>query len=144
MTPKPGDYGGEHRLERSVRGGRGETLRAGPAARFVKTAAELESDVRVVDPEGGETADAESLLAVTGVGSSAGTERRSLADRPDAASALDAFASRLPVAPPHDPDAHGDRGHAPRRNRSSGLVPGRAGAEARTEADIDRPEDHER
>lgn len=76
-------------------------LHARPAAEFVRTAGEYESDV-TIEPtdERKPPARADSMLAVTGLGVTGGEEVRLSGDGPDAEAALDALEAVLsrPVA----------------------------------------------
>ncbi|SFR41535.1 phosphocarrier protein HPr [Halogeometricum limi] len=65
-------------------------LHARPASKFVETANEYDSEVKV-GPEDGDLVNAASMLAVTGLGVSGGEKVRISAEGDDAEAALDAL-----------------------------------------------------
>ncbi|WP_409348446.1 HPr family phosphocarrier protein [Natronorarus salvus] len=69
-------------------------LHARPAATFVRTANEFSSDVTVA-PDGGESVDATSMIAVTALGVGHGERVTITADGEDEAAAIDALLAVL-------------------------------------------------
>lgn len=71
-------------------------LHARPAAKFVETANEFDADITVAPADGSKPpANADSMLAVTGLGVAGGDDVSLVADGPDAESALDALETVL-------------------------------------------------
>lgn len=70
-------------------------LHARPAAKFVETANQFDSQITVAPVDDGASADAGSMLAVTGLGIEHGERVRLEADGPDADAALDALEDLL-------------------------------------------------
>ena len=66
-------------------------LHARPASQFVETANEFDADVQLGRADSDELAPAASMLAVTGLGVSAGEDVRLVADGNEAAAVLDAL-----------------------------------------------------
>lgn len=67
-------------------------LHARPAAKFVETAGEYDADVTIAPVDGDQDpVTASSMLAVTGMNVSSGTEVRLVAEGDDAEAALDAL-----------------------------------------------------
>ena len=77
-------------------------LHARPASRFVQTANEFESEITVVGPDG-ESADARSMLAVSGLAVDTGENVTLRAEGPDAEAALDALETVLGTPEEDDP-----------------------------------------
>lgn len=81
-------------IERTVTVVPEDGLHARPASQLVEAANEYESRV-TVGPVGGDSVDASSMLAVTGLGVASGDEVDLTADGPDEAAALDAIETIL-------------------------------------------------
>ncbi|MFC4358628.1 HPr family phosphocarrier protein [Halobium salinum] len=82
-----------------------EGLHARPASKFVSTANEYDSEVRVGRAGDGNTVPANSMLAVTGLDVRGGEDVLIIADGEDAEAALDALESLL--SSPVEEDADG-------------------------------------
>ncbi len=74
-----------------------EGLHARPAVLLVRTAMELDAEIRIAraDDTSAESADARSIIAVLALGIRAGERVRIEAEGPDAVAALDALATFL-------------------------------------------------
>lgn len=77
-------------------------LHARPASRFVQTANEYDSEITLEPVDDGESVNARSMLAVTGLNVESGEDVRLVAEGEDAESALDALAEVL--SSPEDGD----------------------------------------
>ena len=85
-------------------------LHARPAAEFVETADEYDGKITVSPAGSAESADARSMLAVTGLGVRAGDEVTLRAEGDDAEAALDALERVLTTPEDDDGDSDGGEG----------------------------------
>lgn len=83
-------------------------LHARPAAEFVETAAEYDGKITVSLAGSDASANARSILAVSGLGVEAGDDVTIRAEGDDAAAALDALEAVLTTPAARDGDADGD------------------------------------